>query len=235
MSVYLGDFATGATVHFIWATNAVDGSSVTRATNGTVQVYKDNGVTQSTAGVTDTEDFDGLTGLHACTITLATDGTFYSAASNFTVALAGATIDGKSINAVLAHFSIANRPVQGNIAGSVGSVTGAVGSVTGNVGGNVVGSVASVTAATTVGTINANVITASALAADAVDEIWDEVMEGAVTARQSIRLANSANGAKLNGAATTAINIRDLADSKNRVAATVDASGNRTAVTLDLT
>lgn len=61
--------------------------------------------------------------------------------------------------------------VQGNVTGSVGSVTGAVGSVTGNVGGNVAGSVASVTAAVTVGTINANVVNASALAADAVTEI----------------------------------------------------------------
>lgn len=54
---------------------------------------------------------------------------------------------------------------------TVASVTGSVGSVTGNVGGNVVGSVGSVTAATTVGTINANVVNASALAADAATEI----------------------------------------------------------------
>ena len=101
---------------------------------------------------------------------------------------------------------------------------------------------------TTVGTVNAlaagsvtaavvatGAIDADALAADAVDEIWDEVMEGSTTARQSVRLANSANGAKVAGAATTNVTIRDLADSKNRVDATVDADGNRTAVTLDLT
>jgi hypothetical protein len=60
----------------------------------------------------------------------------------------------------------------------VASVSGAVGSVTGAVG--------SVTAAVTVDTISANVITASALATDAVDEIvdqvWDELMAGHVTA-----------------------------------------------------
>lgn len=54
---------------------------------------------------------------------------------------------------------------------TIASVTGSVGSVAGNVGGNVVGSVASVTAAVTVGAINANVVNASALAADAVTEI----------------------------------------------------------------
>lgn len=86
-----------------------------------------------------------------------------------------------------------------------------------------------------VGAMAAGVLTASALAADAVDEIWDEVMEGTTTARQSMRLANSANGAKLSGAATTTVAIRDLADSKDRVTATVTADGDRTAVTLDLT
>ena len=58
-------------------------------------------------------------------------------------------------------------------------------------------------------------IDADALAADAVDEIWDEVMEGSTTARQSVRLANSANGAKVAGAATTNVTIRDLADWQN--------------------
>ena len=90
--------------------------------------------------------------------------------------------------------------ITGNLSGSVGSVTGAVGSVTaavavsdktgfklasdglalvtawtvgitGNITGNLSGSVGSVTGAVTVGTINANVITASALAADASTEI----------------------------------------------------------------
>jgi hypothetical protein len=61
--------------------------------------------------------------------------------------------------------------ITGGTITTVGSVTGAVGSVTGNVGGNVTGSVASVVGAVTVGTINANVVNASALASDAVAEI----------------------------------------------------------------
>jgi hypothetical protein len=67
------------------------------------------------------------------------------------------------------------------------------------------------------------------------DAIWDEEVDGTVTARQSLRLANSANGAKLSGAATASVAIRDLADTKDRVTATVDSDGNRTAVTRDLT
>jgi hypothetical protein len=72
------------------------------------------------------------------------------------------------------------------------------------------------------------------LSATAVDNIWDEAVDGTVTARESVRLANSANGGKLSGAATTSVKIRDLADTKDRVTATVDASGNRTAVTRNL-
>lgn len=109
MSMYLGDITAGKTIRFGWNTNAVAGESITRATNGTVSVYKDGGTTQSTTGVTDTEDFDSLTGVHLCAIDTSADGTFYSAGSDFMVVLSGATIDSKSINAVLAHFSIANR------------------------------------------------------------------------------------------------------------------------------
>lgn len=108
-AAHLGDFRTGKTVHFLWASCDANGASITRATNGTVSVYKDNGATQSTTGVTDTEDFDSLTGIHACTIDLSADGTFYSAGSNFIVVLSAATIDGQTVNAVLAHFSIENR------------------------------------------------------------------------------------------------------------------------------
>jgi hypothetical protein len=76
-------------------------------------------------------------------------------------------------------------------------------------------------------------IDADALAADAVDEILDEVVEGSTTLRQFIRLFASALLNKASGLATTTATFRDLADSKNRISATVDADGNRTAVTLD--
>jgi hypothetical protein len=109
--MYLGDYVEDGTVRFVWSSNGADGASITRATNGTVSVYKDNGATQSTAGITDTEDFDSLTGIHACTIVL-TDA-FYEAGKDYAVVLSGATIDGKSVNAVLAHFSIQNRYMRG--------------------------------------------------------------------------------------------------------------------------
>lgn len=68
----------------------------------------------------------------------------------------------------------------------------------------------------------------------AVDAIWAKTIEGAFDAVESLRLANSANAGKLSGAATTTVVIRDVSDTKDRITATVDADGNRTAVTLDV-
>lgn len=66
------------------------------------------------------------------------------------------------------------------------------------------------------------------------DAVWDEVVDGTTTGRESIRLANSALGGKASGLDTTTAIYRDLADSKDRISATVDTNGNRTAVTRDL-
>lgn len=61
------------------------------------------------------------------------------------------------------------------------------------------------------------------------------VVEGSTTVAESLRLANATLGGKASGLDTTTAVYRDLADSKNRISATVDTNGNRTAVTRDLT
>jgi len=71
------------------------------------------------------------------------------------------------------------------------------------------------------------------LSATAVDNIWDDVVEGALTARHILRILLSANAGKLSGGGTTTLTFRDYADAKARITATVDASKNRTAITLD--
>lgn len=71
--------------------------------------------------------------------------------------------------------------------------------------------------------------------AEAADAFHDEVVDGTTTFRQSIRLANAALGGKASGLAGTTATYRDLADTKDRLVATVDANGNRTALTRDLT
>ncbi len=82
-------------------------------------------------------------------------------------------------------------------------------------------------------------ITAASLAADAgaeiADAVWDEQVDGTTTGRQSIRLINSAAAGKASGLGTTTAVYRDLADTKDRISATVDADGNRTAITRDVT
>lgn len=110
MTTYFGDFAEDATVHIPWNSNDAGGASITRATNGTISVYKDNSATQSTAGITDTEDFDSLTGVHMVTIDTSADA-FYATGSNYSVVLSGATIDGETVNACIGTFSIENRYV----------------------------------------------------------------------------------------------------------------------------
>lgn len=51
----------------------------------------------------------------------------------------------------------------------------------------------------------------------------------------SLKLIGASTAGKLSGAATTTITIRAMDDSKARITATVDADGNRSAVTLDAT
>ncbi|MHC4394604.1 MAG: hypothetical protein ACYS1A_03020 [Planctomycetota bacterium] len=108
MGYYLGDFKKDSVLYFCWSTNDKDGASITRQTNGTIKIYKDDGTTESTVGITDTEDFDNLTGIHNCKIDLSADA-FYAEGHDYSIVLVGATIDGEMVNAMLATFSIENR------------------------------------------------------------------------------------------------------------------------------
>lgn len=60
-------------------------------------------------------------------------------------------------------------------------------------------------------------------------------VEAGLTERQAYRLLVSVLGSLLSGAGTATETFRDFGDTKDRVVATVDANGNRTAVTRDLT
>lgn len=93
--------------------------------------------------------------------------------------------------------------------------------------------------AITAASIAADAIGASELAADALTEIadavLDEVIEGTTTLRQALRGFAAALLSKASGLATTTAVYRDVGDTKDRITATVDANGNRSAITLDLT
>jgi hypothetical protein len=70
--------------------------------------------------------------------------------------------------------------------------------------------------------------------ADAILDSTDGVESG-LTVRQALRLIAAAVAGKLSGAAGTTITIRSaVVDGHNRLVATVDSSGNRSAITYDL-
>lgn len=80
-------------------------------------------------------------------------------------------------------------------------------------------------------------ITAAVLAADAANEIADALLDRAngietsMTLRQALRLILASASGVLSGAATTTVTIKAPDDTTNRIVATVDADGNRSAVT----
>jgi hypothetical protein len=59
-------------------------------------------------------------------------------------------------------------------------------------------------------------------------------IETGITPRSAHKLELSSLAGKLSGAATTTVTIRNVGDTKNRITATVDADGNRSAVTTDV-
>jgi len=71
-----------------------------------------------------------------------------------------------------------------------------------------------------------------------LDDLLDasDSIETGLTLRGALRLMVAALAGKISGGGTTTITIRNaVADSKARITATVDSSGNRTAITTDLT
>lgn len=210
--MYLGDFPVNGTVFFLWNTHGANGASITRSVDGTLKIYKGNAThatwaTERTSlnGVTQSEDFDAATGIHAVSINLSdnTDAGFYAAGNEYQVAITATTIDGQVVNAVLAHFSIERAngilalikdATNGltaikNKANDVETDTQDIQSrlpavlVSGRIDASVGAMAAGVVTAAAVAT---GAIDADALAADAAGEIadavWDEARSGHVAA-----------------------------------------------------
>lgn len=191
MSKHLGDYDASAAIYAKFTTyRPSTGAAFTLAGTPAVSVYKDDSVTQSTAGVTLAADFDGVTGLNHVTIDTSADGTFYSAGSHFEIVITAGTVDGVSVvGSCVASFSLrkdsalkpttAGRTLDVSAGGeagldwaNIGSPTTAVNlsatnidvdQVVASVSGNVGGNVTG-----SVGSVAANGITASSIAADAI-------------------------------------------------------------------
>ncbi len=107
--MYLGDFIPGQPVKFTWSTNAKTGGSITRFGNGSLVVYRDTDLNESVSGITDIEDFDSRVGIHKGIIDTASNAAFYVPHEDYQVVLVGSNIDGETVNATIASFSILNR------------------------------------------------------------------------------------------------------------------------------
>lgn len=68
---------------------------------------------------------------------------------------------------------------------------------------------------------------------DDKEQFLNALVEGTLTTTQVFRIMLAALAGKMDGLAGTTVHARDQADSKNRITATVDANGNRTAVAVD--
>jgi hypothetical protein len=75
-------------------------------------------------------------------------------------------------------------------------------------------------------------ITGAALSSAGIDAILDEVVVGTYTMRQLLAVMGAALAGKVTGGGTTAITFRGINDASNVIVATVDANGNRSAVTV---
>jgi len=71
-----------------------------------------------------------------------------------------------------------------------------------------------------------------ALSAAGVDAILDEVVVGTYTMRQLLTVMSAALAGKLSGGGTTTLTFRGVNDASDVIVATVDANGNRSALTL---
>jgi hypothetical protein len=64
--------------------------------------------------------------------------------------------------------------------------------------------------------------------------VWATVIEAGLNAEEAMRLIAAATAGKVSGGASPTVTIRNVGDTKNRIVASVDNDGNRTAVTYDL-
>jgi hypothetical protein len=114
MSKYFGDIVEDATIKLPWNTFNSDGASVTvTAVSTDIEVFKDGVIlTDPDAGGTVTLNVGTGNGSHLVTIDTNADAE-YTTGSDYEVKMAGITIDGQTVNAFVAAFSIENRFMRG--------------------------------------------------------------------------------------------------------------------------
>jgi len=254
-----GSIASGAITAAKFAAGAIDAAAIANGAIDNATFAADVGSTALATNIIAkaAEKAIGVAGLSLTAIpTIATVTTVTNLTNAPTNGDLTATMKTSVTTAATAATPIAASVagnVGGNVVGSVGSVVGAVGSVTGLTAAHLdvavssrlatVGYTAPLDAAgtrTAVGLATANLDTQlAALPTDAENAtaLLDATngVETGLTPREALRLTTAALAGKISGAETTTVVIRNTADTKDRITATVDADGNRTAITTDLT
>jgi hypothetical protein len=114
--IHLGEVPASSVLYIPFATYNSAGASVTITGLAVtdIEIYKNGSITQraSDAGYTllDTDgiDFDGLTGIHGFSVSLAdnTDAGFYAVGSQYWVVVSAITVDSQTVNFIAATFRI---------------------------------------------------------------------------------------------------------------------------------
>lgn len=115
----LGNVAVGSTIHISFDTHDKKGGRVNfdaAIEAADIRIYKDGGTTEraSVAGITVSEGFDSLVGLHQVSIDLSddTDPGFYTKGSFFKVAIyPDETLDGENVSKWIGSFRIEDETI----------------------------------------------------------------------------------------------------------------------------
>lgn len=89
--------AVGGTVYFTFPTQSLAGVKTTLSGSPVVAAYKNGSTTQSTAGITLTVNYDGVTGLNHVAVDTSADGTFYADGSEIELVITTGTVDSISV------------------------------------------------------------------------------------------------------------------------------------------
>ena len=248
---YLGDYTEDyATLNFKFSTHKADGTPATLSGTPAISVYKANSTTQSTAGITLTVDFDGVTGLNNVLIDLSADA-FYATANDYSVVITTGTVDSVSVvGTVLAHFSIENRTQKADLVKLGGNTQSATDlkdlvdtgydpsthKIQGTVLVDGVTGMATSAELAKVPKSDSNVSLNSTVLAAIADAVLDEVVEGTTTLRQKLRLDLSALTGLMavvdNGDGTHTYTFRDIGNTKDRIVVVVnDSTKDRDTIT----
>lgn len=190
--MYHGDILLGDTIDIKFTSVNASGVPTTLAGTPVISAYVDNSLTEITAGITLTVDFDGRTGLNNVRV-VASSGNGFTNATNVQLVITTGTVSGSSVvGYVVGTFSIGKRSVQVDSTGRINLSKWLDGSPAALVAGsyvaanvNTITAGAITNAAFTAGAIAANTfaagaIDATAIAANAIGS--SELAAGAITA-----------------------------------------------------